>query len=167
MEAKDLMIGDWVLISVWGCKPFPSKVTSINYNSYQGKDFADWIDTEDEEEIGMYNVQPIPLTPDILEKNFEQMSIEDISVGYQDKDLYTYDKLYRIKESDHYQFSQLEELLSCDGVMLRYEEGRFFIDVEASDCDFGAYGATFKEIYYVHELQHALKLCGIDKEIVL
>ena len=49
MEMKDLMISDWVLISVWDCNPFPSKVTSINYNSYQGKDFVDWIDTEDEE----------------------------------------------------------------------------------------------------------------------
>lgn len=156
MEAKELMIGDWVIngnvpkqvLGVVGHKVlFPHNKTKM------------WFPIE--------ACYPIHLTPEILDKNFDQMSIEDISVGYQDKDFYTYDKLYRIKESDHYQFSQLEEILSCDGVMLRYEDGRFFIDVEASDCDFGAYGATFKEIHYVHELQHALRLCGIDKEIVL
>ena len=154
MKATDLMIGDWVLM-----RGTPVQVRAIGVNTIR---FSDMLITEPLE-----NIEPIPLTPEIPEKNFEQMSIEDISAGYQDKDFYTYDKLFRIKESDHYQFSQLEEILSCDGVMLRYEYGRFFIDVEASDCDFGAYGATFKEIHYVHELQHALKLCEIDKEIVL
>ena len=156
MQAKDLMIGDLVINA-----NIPKQVLGVVGHKVlflNGK-IKMWFPIE-----ACFHIL---LTTEILDKNFEQISIEDISAGYQDKDFYTYDKLYRIKESDHYQFSQLEEIPSCNGVMLRYEEGRFFIDVEASDCDFGAYGATFKEIYYVHELQHALRLCGIDKEIVL
>lgn len=161
MKAKDLMIGDWVL--QFG---EPRRIVGIRTDAFYPYIKTNMCDTWYAE--GMKGLaEPIPLTPEILEKNFKQMSIEDISAGYQDKDLYTFDKLYRIKESDIYQFSQLEELLSCDGVMLRYKEGRFFIDVEASDCDFGAYGATFKEIHHVHELQHVLRLLGIKKEIVL
>jgi hypothetical protein len=36
----------------------------------------------------------------------------------------------------------------------------------ALGVDIGAYDySVFARIKYVHELQHALKLCGIDKEI--
>lgn len=134
MKATDLMIGDWVLISVWGCKPFPSKVTSINYNSYQGKDFVDWIDTEDEEEIGMYNVQPISLTPEILEKNgfrYSDLPFENFYEGY---GLQIHGGNYADGHSNWY--------IICG------------INVAMN-------------VTYVHELQHALKLCGIDKNIVL
>lgn len=134
MRATDLMIGDWVLISVWDCKPFPSKVTSINYNSYKGKDFADWIDTEDEEEIGMYNVQPIPITPEVLEKNFQKDP--DYIDTYWRPDCR---KFCFVKENDDWYFA------------FRYKGGHICI----AECN------------YVHELQHALRLCGIDKEIVL
>lgn len=131
MNANELMIGDWVLISVWDCNPFPSKVTSINYNSYQGKDFVDWIDTEDEEEIGMYNIQPIPLTPEIMGKNCTLIERE-------------------------YKFGEYPNILSImydSSARIRIMEG---------DCEY--YGI---EIKYVHELQHALRLAGIKKEIVL
>ena len=146
MKATDLMIGDWVLISVWGCKPFPSKVTSINYNSYQGKDFVDWIDTEDEEEIGMYNVQPISLTPEILEKNgFSEptdagdgtlicgMSIPPYKLTFQ----------------------------SIFGLPV------LTIEDVVDDDNLHTCLVLKNEIYSVHELQHALKLCKIDKDIVL
>ena len=137
MKTNELMVGDWVLISVWDCNPFPSKVTSINYNSYQGKDFVDWIDTEYEEDIEMYAVQPIPLTPEILEKNgflvgYKQGSITYYHIGW-----------------DFY--------LDLDG-------GEILLKIRR-DCDFTFFGII--SCKYVHELQHALRLCGIDKEIVL
>ena len=141
------MIGDWVLISVWDCNPFPSKVTSINYNSYQGKDFVDWIDTEDEEEIGMYAVQPIPLTPEILEKNgFEKYPYAN-NYWYCDDMLELFVKIvciFPIKDRE------LRSSLSTATPRLTAGEDDVYIR-----CD------------YVHELQHALKLCGIEKEIVL
>ncbi len=145
MKATELMIGDWVLISVWDCKPFPSKVTSINYNSYQGKDFVDWIDTEDEEDIGMYAVQPIPLTPEILEKNGFEKKEDD-----EGQELYslllgewaiTYMSIYGCP------YLTIEDVLD-------YDRAHSVLNLKDS-------------VYHVHELQHALKLCGIEKEIKL
>lgn len=56
MEAKDLMIGDWV----YSRQGVPSRVTSITCDGI--------IETED----GVSNIEiaePIPITPEILEKN--------------------------------------------------------------------------------------------------
>lgn len=143
------MIGDWVLISVWDCKPFPSKVTSINYNSYQGKDFVDWIDTEDEEEIGMYAVQPIPLTPEILEKN-NDILYGELPILFDDGKM-------------HY------SIIECRYVSKEYERNDETFYCLLSGCAYhgGSFVTPFAKIRYVHELQHALKLCGIEKEIVL
>ena len=141
MKATDLMIADWVLISVWGCKPFPSKVTSINYNSYQGKDFVDWIDTEDEEEIRMYAVQPIPLTPEILEKNFGKYYNRG---GFR---CYSCSK----DEKIHYMIENRSPSAAPDNRIVFCRVPDIYI------CD----------VNYVHELQHALKLCKINKEIIL
>lgn len=141
METKDLMIGDLVLISVWDCNPFPSKVTSINYNSYQGKDFVDWIDTEDEEEIGMYAVQPIPLTPEILEKNFGKPYPRG---GFHN---------YRMEKDETIAFVIEDRRVSAapdNRVVLSRCPGTYICDVN-----------------YVHELQHALRLLGIEKDITL
>ena len=145
-----------MLISVWDCKPFPSKVTSINYNSYQGKDFADWIDTEDEQEIdwidtedeqeiGMYNVQPIPLTPEILEKN-----------GFE-------------KKEDDYGQELYSLLLGEWAITYMSISGCPYLTIEdVLDYDPAHSVLNLKDsVYNVHELQHALKLCGIDKEIKL
>lgn len=146
MKATDLMIGDWVLISVLDCNPFPSKVTSINYNSYQGKNYVDWIDTEDKEEIGMYAVQPIPITPEILEKNGFNKP-QDAGDG----------------------------TLICGMTIGQYKltfQSVFALPIftieNVVDNDNNHTCLVLKdEIYNVHELQHALRLCGIDKEIVL
>lgn len=140
MKTTDLMIGDWVLISVWDCNPFPSKITSINYNSYQGKDFVDWIDTEDEEEIGMYAVQPISLTPEILEKNGFELSPEHA-------------RYYFEEEGEKYEF------------VLRK---MYYINNPKVQKGWAFYAFNVLTLVdYVHELQHAFKLCGIEKEIVL
>ena len=140
MKTTDLMIGDWVLISVWGCKPFPSKVTSINYNSYQGKDFVDWIDTEDEEDIGMYAVQPILLTQEILEKNGFEKKEDD-----EGQELYsllngewaiTYMSIYGCP------YLTIEDVLDDD-------RAHSVINLKDS-------------IYHVHELQHVLRTVGYE-----
>lgn len=151
MEATDLMIGDWILIFVWDCKPFPSKVTSINYNSYQGKNFADWIDTEDEEEIGIYNVQPIPLTPEILKKS----GFTKYDVGHKVSGWTIMDEEY------------------CSDIPFTLTDDDF--DTELGDYKWGPVEDDREEsfvrevgrIKYVHELQHLLKHCKIEKNIIL
>lgn len=140
MKATELMIGDWVLISVWDCKPFPSKVTSINYNSYQGKDFVDWIDTEDEEDIGMNDVQPILLTPEILEKNGFEKKEDD-----EGQELYslllgewaiTYMSIYGCP------YLTIEDVLD-------YDRAHSVLNLKDS-------------VYHVHELQHELRKIGYE-----
>ena len=103
------MIGDWVV----GGSEEPFKIGIID------PDFLHWNE-----------VQPIPLTPEILEKN-----------GFVKHD--TWD------EWVHY-----ETGIFIDFTLLVDEYG-FHLDIPNA------------RIKYVHELQHALKLCGIEKEIEL
>lgn len=130
MKAIELMIGDWILCSdniqrqVRYLQVRPS-VIGIGGSSY------------DEDEI-----QPIPLTPEILEKNgFEVFDFKDL-VYYESDDK-------RIKATN------------SEGMKNTFNE--WYIHVDTKDMRTMAYG----EVTYVHEFQHLLRLCGIDKEITL
>lgn len=140
MKATELMVGDWVQISVWDCKPFPSKVTSINYNSYQGKDFVDWIDTEDEEDIGMYEVQPIPLTPEILEKNGFEKKEDDF--GQELYSLLLGEWAITYMSINGCPYLKIEDVLD-------YDRAHSVLNLKDS-------------VYHVHELQHELKKVGYE-----
>ena len=50
-----------------------------------------------------------------------------------------------------------------DGITWYPEEGGFNCHTYVPDCEINAFG-LFK---YVHQLQHALRLCGIEKEIII
>lgn len=140
MKATELMIGDWVLISVWDCKPFPSKVTSINYNSYQGKDFVDWINTEDEEDIGIYDVKPITLTQEILEKN-----------GFEKKKDDEGQELYSLLHGE-WAITYMS-IFGCPYLTIE----------DVLDYDSAHSVMCLKDsIYHVHELQHELRKIGYE-----
>lgn len=109
MKAEDLMIDDWVVVG--SGEPF--KIGTID------PDFLFW----DE-------VQPIPLTPEILEKN-----------GF-------------IKHSKWDEWVHYTNLIFIDFTLLVDEDG-FHLDIPNA------------RINYVHELQHALRLCGVKIEIIL
>lgn len=88
-------------------------------------------------------LRPIPLTPEILKKNgFTQCEPQ----GY---DLYIKDKegagLYRI--------------------FWQGESYNYYLEIAAYAYPSGEFNNT--NIKYVHQLQHALRLCGIEKEIEL
>lgn len=86
------------------------------------------------------NFQPIPIIKEILEKS-----------GI----LYEKQSYYYVIENDND--------LECTYYMIQGSQGGWTIGV-----DIGVYYCSvFARIKYVHELQHALKLCGIDKEIVV
>lgn len=87
------------------------------------------------------NIRPIPLTTEILEKN-----------GFTStEDQYNHKKHFLLGKNEY----------NCDV----YWDGLSILLVEA-DYEPTTY-AYVCEVNYVHELQHALKLCGIKKEIVL
>lgn len=124
MKANELMFGDWVLCEG---QPTPSNVT-IQTIAEDGV----WFIGDKFEGAASYDrIFPIPITPDILEKN-----------GFQ-----------------------------CKGVWMIEGE-----DIGVKQCanewallpyyaDYN--GLPFCNIKYVHELQHSLRLCGIDKEITI
>lgn len=128
MTSKDLMIGDWVQI-VPDAPVMPNEYHRI-----------DWIKTG---EIGLDNrkivtypyIQPIPLTSEILEKNFQEF-LPGINLMYQLKGPY------------------------C----AMNEDGQWVFGLVKVDGENSARYPLVK-ISFVHELQHALRLCGITKEI--
>lgn len=134
MEAKDLMLGDWVRYRIGKDKvSMPMQVCLISesevYPTFEGNEADPLIMTEDE-------LMPIPLSPNILEKNG---FIQDMLNGH----IFVFD--------------------SKPGEVIYYECGpKYGLTI---DNQF----ATIQDlkIKYVHELQHALRLCGIDKEIIL
>lgn len=99
----------------------PSQVTVI---------FCDGqLETTKSECTGIELIEPVPLTPEILEKN-----------GFKNMGFFGKCEVENWK-------------ILCD------TKNVAIIHKEHTDIDI--------PIEYVHELQHALRLCGIDKEIVL
>ena len=126
MEAKDLMIGDWVRI------PHINKIGKvyrIDRANGKGNGFAAVIAGDFHESL----LEPIPLTDEILKQNgFKYFHKNYASLGYEHP--------FQLKMNEWPDENGLGGLWTiCDMV----------------------------EIRYVHELQHALRLCGIDKEIII
>ena len=144
MKASELMIGDWVECTYWT----PSKQLKV----------AEIRRIMDEEiKIGVYcddlvlifrqsEVKPIPLTQEILKKNGfiydDNWHISWIEVGN-----------YRIDVSFDYdgKVNYIEITEQGKGFSIPSEREILYLT----------------HIKYVHELQHALKLCKIEKEIEL
>lgn len=124
MEAKDLMIGDWVFDEQMG---IPVPVCSIR----EGRECL---------------CRPIPLTPEILKKNgFEDISdhtLKGCDTFRLDIEQRGFDYCVTIKLKDYFKLQSYDD--------------RWYTICE---MEFGC--------NYVHELQRALKLCNIDKEIIL
>ena len=123
MKVEGLMTGDWYWWEAEG-KKYPLQVT---------KDTFKLLDED------ISNFQPIPLTPEILEKN---------DILYEKQSFY-----YVIKDDKNLECTYYMQRVQGDWVV--------GVDIGAYDC------SVFARIKYVHELQHALKLCGIEKEIVV
>ena len=138
MNARDLMIGDWVKNQECLCK-----VISIA---------SDGIYFEDEfgEGVCSYNrLEPVPLTPEILEKNG--------FVFFDDYDSYNNKPIRRYE----------------------YKRDGYKCGMSANDTDgyYFTFGIPYNGLYFnivralhirsVHEFQHALRLCGIDLDIVI
>lgn len=127
MKANELMIGDWITSKKWTEKTF--KLTRINDS---GKFFYGI--TVDGSLIGPFfieELEPISLTPEILEKN-----------GFE------FNWRWRLKGHDLW--------LSQSG-----DEYRVYVNEDDDKRD------NFCWIKFVHELQQVIRLCGIEKEIVI
>lgn len=134
MKGSELMIGDLVAVSNTPLQIAALGTVKAGFLDAKGEMFYHYYD----------NIEPIPLTAEILEKNgwIENPDIPRAVIYYTQK----------FKDGD-------------DGWLWDF-------DVRI-DCDpYGDYhlmhnGVSFCYVNYVHALQHVLKLCGIDKEIEL
>lgn len=136
MNATEIMIGDWVLMDLNYSEEDPM-YTQPNYQPYKiqnGEDIDLACETNCIGDADVY--QPIPLTPDMLERNGFCVSIhhENFYCLNSKKDIYT----------------DCKDL----GIWSRNIAG---------DWEWFPIG----ECKYIHDLQHALRQCGIEKEITL
>lgn len=135
IRCSDLMVGDYIA----NRNGSPMQIVAVDEdNAYacEGNEEHPWIFGDNEG----YEPQPIPLTPEILEKNGFEMFKYDGWVHY-----------YRIFGNSAIPFV-LHSMIG--GEMLSQEVDIFSTSTD-TNCGI--------EINYVHELQHALRLCGLNK----
>ena len=138
MKAIELQIGDYV-----NYRGQIIKVTSL-YNK-GGSNEVGWSDKECVW-VNADNVEPIPLTTEILEKN-----------GFvANKHVYPYPFYEYINEEDKLKIG----FAFPQGNKTSYKEPWVYIDSEN-------FLIVHLPCIYVHQLQHALRICRIEKEIVL
>lgn len=91
-------------------------------------------------------IEPIPLTPEILVKNgFERISKSPYKTEY---------RVCFDEDNNDFLFVCIHHLRDYVAVYYNPLNRMVHLDCNIENC-------------MVHELQHALKLCGIDKEIIL
>ena len=134
-KCHDLMVGDWIT----NRNGFPMQITNVGedyaYATWEGNEGDPWeFDDKDDQP------EPIPITPEILEKNGFEMFKYDGWVHY-----------YRIFGNSAIPFV-LHSMIG--GEMLSQEVGIFSTSTD-TNCGI--------EVNYVHELQHALRLCRLNK----
>ena len=131
MKPQDLIPGDWVQL-YFGTDDERNRIaqiTEIHSNSVR-------TNASGGDPIYFDEIIPIPLTPEILEKN------GFVKQGFPGWEIYTEDFL----------------------ILWRND----YPDVLDIKCFNAAYGSFHRShISYVHDLQHALRMCRIDKEITL
>ena len=151
IKVTDLMINDWVSIngSNYLVKDIKKKGVIKLYEDTQWGEHDIDFNTDSLEEF----LQRIPLTEEILEKN-----------GFKKWTWWKHHKddtvTYAIGDGLHV---EIEEQ------MINGKNEKIFnlVDNCNDSGDYGYESNYICDVNYVHELQHALKLCKIEKEIVL
>lgn len=130
MRIEELSVGDWVRYDIPERGKWNMQVTSIdegnNHIGAGGVGAAAWSDVSE--------FEPIPLTPEILEKN-------GLCVVEEDAD-----------------FSECE-LFGSENFSIFHIKGTFHYRLETPQASVACWN--------VHQLQHALRLAGVEKEIEL
>ena len=128
MKAEELMIGDWVLYNETHQQIL--EISCIDDEVYLKTD----------ELVHLSEIQPIPLTTEILKKN-----------GFDTSD----------PEVKQYHFTE-------DGQSYHFSLRQMYNQKDNKPNGYSFYAfCVLTIIDYVHQLQHALRLCGIEKDIVL
>ena len=156
MKANELMIGDWVEIKTYGISDKYERTEAYIYVKVAGID-SGFITVEYNNDIKEQyricentEIEPIPLTAEILEKN-----------GWV-RTKYSYGR-------DCMEIHGADEL--PEGVDNTLSMARWSIDKNYQYHFLGLYmwvGSVMQhDVHYVHQLQHAFRIFGIEKEIIL
>ena len=150
MKATDLMLNDWVL---WKNRYVQIVRTCAVVYSFGHRDvwLAHCNDDNDVECHDMSTISPIPITPEILEKNgFDQYTF---LTDEWEKEVYFKEFPGCVVEPDNsgkYIFGTTTYWKKIDG--------------DGSPIDWGTmYDTMIHNLQYVHELQNALRLCGLNE----
>lgn len=138
MKANELMIGDWVYINANYAKGKPLRVLAAHGDGYAGP--------------GATVVFP---EPDGDEVSFPEKDIVPIPL--------TYDILYK-------NGWDIRQLTGVKTAVLKIDTKYFPVWLEwraANKTLFIGDGLVPTPVEYVHQIQHALRLCGIEKDIEL
>lgn len=144
MKAADLMIGDWVFAE--------GKLTQVTDIDESDGINREWIaGCEDCGCIHEKDIEPIPLTPEILEKNWLWEKDPDRNPNCLIAEANT--ATFSDAEGKPHSWVQIQDISSI-------ECSRWYLKIWGK----GKLGIS-GYIGYVHELQHALRICGIKKKI--
>ena len=127
MEAKELMIGDWVYNETF-CGGKARQVFEIRERGGLTLKYSSMICGSN-----VIDISPIPLTAEIIEKNWFSRFFSEYKMRYD------------------------------NGIIsIVFSINKIDIDwIDIVDNEIG--NIHLKNIRYVHELQHALRLCGLDE----
>lgn len=156
MKPNELMIGDLVYRIDFKI-PVPSKIIGIEVINYDKMEYVVDVLNKNGYNVQLYldEIEPIPLTPEILEKN-----------GFMLQDNWLQDNWYCLVIGDDKIYVNLPE----EGNIYQYTDIEYqklvYNPEDVTEVEYST-SMTFKGTISVHQLQHAFKLCGIDKEIEL
>lgn len=135
------MIGDYITFSDVQNDDYCPKLKVVALN--EGDVYAS-VDRDPAADLfGPEDIAGIPLTQEILEKNFTRTEVRTLSGT----------KTHYIESDDFYCVALNE-----------YTDSIW--DLEYTNCE-AHFPLVRVLVAHVHELQHALRLCGIEKEIIL
>ena len=146
IKCRALMVGDWCCDK----HGFPMQITNVGedyaYATFEGNEGDPWeFDDKDDQP------EPIPLTPEILEKN--GFSPETFLTAEWEKEVYFKEFSSCVVEPDDsgkYIFGTVTYWNKTDG--------------DGSPKDWGTmYESRIYNLQYVNELQHALRLMGLNE----
>ncbi len=150
MKAKELMLFDLVKRKKDGKT---MTVVELRYAETIAAITPDDVYYGDMEDYHESEIEPIPITPEILERN---------GFTYSQRESNSLCRAFVFGEGKSHTWAMvvLYELpiAGCKGLVQ--------IETDSQTCN-GINKVHNCDIYYVHELQHALRMCKIEKEIVL
>lgn len=151
MTQNEIMLGDWLCLTT---NHQPQKIVNVEQLE-NNVTIIGLVDKDGGYDVVYLNeLKPIKLTPEILEKNgFTEDGKLNLSPDYflEDGDAAIYVNFTATPDKKPF-------------IYVLNKKTRFSSELK---CEKAGYGKEYKNSFFVHELQHAFNLAGIEKEIEL